>query len=234
VRGQFYSSIQSGDYRLNLVIVEDSVVGTGTGYDQANAYYDGNDTNHPYYQVGDYQSNGTWYIENYVHRYVARDYLAGAWGEAVINSPVNDGDTFSKDYTFTLDQDWDPAQISLVAMIQAYDQDPDNRPIINADQRSLLVSSSAEGPAVTDAMAVNVLPNPVSSVATIDLRLPENAQLNIQVRDLTGRVVATVVDGAYAKGRHNFYWDASSAAAGVYVVHVEGESTHMTQKIVVH
>jgi hypothetical protein len=62
-----------GDLRLNIFLVEDSVVGYGKGYDQKN-YFNGT-PGHPYYKKGDS-------IYGYVHHRVVRSIPLGAWGAA--------------------------------------------------------------------------------------------------------------------------------------------------------
>ncbi|MDB2656889.1 Omp28-related outer membrane protein [Crocinitomicaceae bacterium] len=114
----------TGDMRLNLFIVEDSVTGFGAGYDQAN-YYDGLPS-HPFYGAGDP-------IVGYVHRNVERAFIGGTWGSAgIIPASVTGGSTYSTSYAYTLPIGYDETQIKLVPVVQRYDGSIDAREIMNA------------------------------------------------------------------------------------------------------
>jgi hypothetical protein len=60
--------------------------------------------------------------------------------------------------------------------------------------------------------------NPVSVLAQVRLDAPEATAGRVEVLDVMGRRVATLLDGAVPAGRHALRWDARAAAAGVYVV----------------
>lgn len=79
-------------------------------------------------------------------------------------------------------------------------------------------------------------PNPVRSSAVIAYSVGASAagaDLELAVYDLAGRRVATLADGPAVAGRHEVAWDASAAAAGVYLARltVAGES-HTTRLVV--
>ena len=66
-----------------------------------------------------------------------------------------------------------------------------------------------------------IAPNPVTSQASCNLDLPYTARVLMQVCDVSGRVVKTLVDGDLAAGRHAITWNPAEAgcrrlANGVY------------------
>ncbi len=123
VSAEFMTDL-TGDYRLNVFIVEDSVVGTGTGYNQVNAY--NNVTGHPYYQAGNP-------IVGFVHRDVARHFMGGAWGQAsVIPNNIVALTPYSHTFTYTLPAGWDVNQVHLVAVVQKFGSSSRDREILNA------------------------------------------------------------------------------------------------------
>ncbi len=138
----------SGDYRVNVYIVEDSVTGTGAGYNQKNAY--NNVSGHPYYQAGNP-------IQNYYHRDVVRYFMGGAWGKAgVITNPIAELTPYNTTFSYTLPAAWNANKVHLVAVIQKYGASPNDREIINALELEL--NSSEENDATI-----------VENVATVDL-----------------------------------------------------------------
>ena len=62
-----------------------------------------------------------------------------------------------------------------------------------------------------------VYPNPFNSSTRLTYGLPEAARVELIVYDLTGRVVAELIDGRKASGMHTLMWDASKQPSGVYL-----------------
>jgi hypothetical protein len=103
------SNMPSGDYRFNLYVVEDSVTGTGPGYEQVN-FYDGIAGN-PFYGMGNP-------IINYAHRHVVRAILPQAWGQAgIISSTPATGQIFSTTFNYTLPAGYNEDRVMLVAFV---------------------------------------------------------------------------------------------------------------------
>jgi hypothetical protein len=59
-------------------------------------------------------------------------------------------------------------------------------------------------------------PNPFNATTNITFDLSEASDVTVEVYDLSGRLVTTLVDGQLEAGNHIVAWDASSAASGVY------------------
>lgn len=109
VSGKALTSL-SGDYRTNLYIVEDSVTGTGSQYDQKN-FYD-NQSTHPYFGKGNP-------IVGFNHMNVVRDVLGGVYGTAAFTNPTTNA-TASNTYTYTVPVSYDIDQVRLVATVSKY------------------------------------------------------------------------------------------------------------------
>jgi len=54
----------------------------------------------------------------------------------------------------------------------------------------------------------------------------------LQIYDITGRVVETLVMGDLVAGKHKVVWDASGFSSGIYFVRLESGTVVQTQKIV--
>jgi hypothetical protein len=59
-------------------------------------------------------------------------------------------------------------------------------------------------------------PNPFNPSTTISYDVPKNAQVNLVIYDILGRVVATLVDEVKAANKYRVVWDASNMSTGVY------------------
>jgi len=81
------------------------------------------------------------------------------------------------------------------------------------------------------------VPNPFNPKTTIAFSLPEAAGVTLRVYDLSGRLVATLLDGApHAQGRHEVVWDGRdaqgrTAAAGSYVARLEAGDRSATRRM---
>jgi len=59
-------------------------------------------------------------------------------------------------------------------------------------------------------------PNPFNANTNISFSLAEAGNVSLNVYDITGRLVVTLVDGQMDAGEHLVVWDASSVSSGVY------------------
>jgi alpha-tubulin suppressor-like RCC1 family protein len=74
-------------------------------------------------------------------------------------------------------------------------------------------------------------PNPFNPTTTIAYALPETAPVRLDVFDMLGRRVATLVNTeAHAPGSHAVSFDASRLTSGVYVYRLQAGSTTITRK----
>jgi len=74
-------------------------------------------------------------------------------------------------------------------------------------------------------------PNPFAQAARLRYRLPDPARVRLEVFDLLGRRVATLVDGEKEAGPHEVQLDGSRLAAGTYFVRLTAGAETQTQQI---
>jgi len=75
-------------------------------------------------------------------------------------------------------------------------------------------------------------PNPFNPTTTLAFNLPRASQVQLAVFDLTGRHVATLVDGWQDAGRHQVIFDASDLSSGIYFYRLQAEEFSAVQKMV--
>jgi hypothetical protein len=68
---------------------------------------------------------------------------------------------------------------------------------------------------------VRIYPNPLSNVATILYSLPRSTHVTLQIADLLGRVLETVVDEEQTAGTHREEWYADEVPSGVYICYLQ-------------
>jgi len=80
-------------------------------------------------------------------------------------------------------------------------------------------------------------PNPMSGLARFHVTLPRAGIVRLVVRDLAGRGVRTLLEGASPAGRFESAWDGlradgSRVGAGVYFLDLQAEGGHVSRRIV--
>ena len=222
VNATFLNTLTQGDYRVNLYVVEDSVITSGTGYDQENYYADPNG-----YQSGlsdlntlpDVITNdGT--VGNWSQNHVLRKMADGPWGiGAIIPSAPQAGTTYSKQYTFTLTPSWRNKFISLVGVVQEYNTNTQRRYVLNAAETKLIdVNTSIRETAQLNKLGV--YPNPATDMAMVDIDLKQNAMVDISIVNALGATVSEPTSVLLNAGAHTVKLPVANFAAGLYMVKV--------------
>ena len=103
-------------------------------------------------------------------------------------------------------------------------------------------TGNAFGIAVTSAEKVEILPrefalgqnrpNPFNPVTEIGFSLPQAGQVRLDVFNIVGQRVATLVDGRLEAGEHTAVWDGSNVPSGVYLYRLEAGEFSATRKMV--
>lgn len=212
---RFVDAVASGDIRMTLYVVEDSVTGNGLGYNQANA--EDNNPASPYYKKGST-------IPGYIHRYVLRAVPSGVRGTAgVIPVEPAPGVMYEHTYHYTLPQRFDERRVSLVGFISysAAGWKDTNAVVLNATSTRLI---SAPSSVTTIARMENealIDPMPLRQEGRLTLRLAEPGELSIELHDLMGRGVGEIAHGMMERGEHRLPIDVSDLSSGAYIVIVK-------------
>ena len=76
-------------------------------------------------------------------------------------------------------------------------------------------------------------PNPFNPTATITFDVPAQTHSNASLRiyDITGRLVATLVDEQLAPGTHTLQWQPVNLSSGLYIVQLKAGDQTFNQKI---
>ncbi len=84
----------SGDYKLQVVLTEDSIIGWQEWYNHTPVY-----------------------VPDYVHHHVLRDAINTQWGESIITGGAASGNSITKNYTYSLNNLWNPDYCNVVAFV---------------------------------------------------------------------------------------------------------------------
>ncbi len=80
-------------------------------------------------------------------------------------------------------------------------------------------------------------PNPFNPVTELGFQLPTAGSVRLEVLDVTGRLVRTLVNGPMTEGAHTAMWDGTnetgeSVASGIYLYHLKGNEWNETKRMV--
>jgi hypothetical protein len=225
------------DYRVSLMVIEDGVTGTGSGWDQVNAY--NTQTGHPYAGAGNP-------IVGFVHNQVLRAMPTGTWGDNTVIPATPGVSTYNHTVNYTVPGAANDANVSVIAFIHTYnDADDTKLGVINAIAGGLnetvnnscpttstqacaetytpdVVSSVQDLDFVSD---VNVYPNPVTSgKVIISMDMDEIMPVSIDLYNTLGQRVATSGTMTSTIGENKFFVDTDALPTGSYhaVINSEG------------
>jgi len=169
-----------GELRLNLMVVEDSVIHAGFGYDQSNYYNEAE--GHPLYGLGQP-------IYFYPHNHVVRDMVEDTWGtDGLFPEEIVLGISYEHHYDYYVTWNWDHAYIRLIAFVTLYEEgDPNRQQVLNATEVKLfdLIPTSTAS-FERKHSPLFAYPNPASG--QVRLELPDHTQ-QIELYNASGQQV---------------------------------------------
>jgi len=212
----------TGDLRLNCMILEDSVTGTGSGYNQSNYYNDRNE-----YEELEEAGNP---IIGYNHNHVVREFTAGAWGKSgVIPTKAKRGERYIYSIIIKPKAHWDMRQIHLVGLLQAYNSSASARPILNATKTELHM---ATGYNLNDIETkISVYPNPVSDYAIIDLGSQVDNNSSLEIISISGQTIIQM-DADLIANKQHLQVDMKDWKSGIYFVKAIVNNKPQTIKLI--
>jgi len=225
---EFYTQLSNLTYRLNCYIVEDSVSGSGSGYNQVNYY-----ANHSPGSFNPWYGKGS-PISGYKHRHVGRYLFGGPWGTAgIIPASVASGDTFSNQYSYTVPAGWNANRIKLVVFVQEYKSGTTGRSIINALELGLNSEDSTIAVGVVSNVpqiqkynfgSIDLYPNPANNLITLDYTLNQDANISFDIYNIMGEKIRTGEIQKLTAGEYQTQINTTTYNSGVYFVAVKQEN----------
>jgi hypothetical protein len=165
------SNMSAGDYRINLYVVEDSVIGTGPGYDQDN-FYD-TQSGSPFFGLGDP-------IIGYVHRHVARAILPSSWGlTGIISASPTTGQNFTTTFNYILPAGINENHVHLIAFVYSFTANHMTDEVLNVGDVKLIPSPSGITSQVSGNNEMHLYPSPANNYFTIS---SENEMINSEIK----------------------------------------------------
>ena len=76
-------------------------------------------------------------------------------------------------------------------------------------------------------------PNPFNATTVIQYNLPSASNVRIDIYDILGRKVETLVQGEQPAGYHQVVWDTEDISSGMYFYRIQAGEYAETRKMVV-
>lgn len=218
-----FQAAANSNYKLAVVLTEDGVTGTGSGYAQSNAYAGGSNG-----VMGGYENLPSPVpASQMVYDHVARAIEPSFGGDATsFPATVNSGESHSKTYTFTLPADWDEQKIHIIGMMM----DPTGK-IDNASKSGIEALATLTDLEQTF-KGFGVYPNPASTYAMVEIDLEATSDVALRLLDMSGKEMAARNYGA-VETSSTIQLNTADLTAGVYLVELTVNGQRMTKRLVI-
>ncbi len=228
----------NGDYRLELIVTEDNVHGTGTTWQQHN-YYSGGGSGPMSWGPYNFSTlPGTIPATTMFYDFVARttypvDLSANPTGVAgSLPTTMTPGNNYY--YTFpdiTLSSSWVTNKLTVIAvLIDNNPSSPFYQQVLNSTHSGFPVGVSNVSAGVE---GVRVFPNPATEDANVVFDLKENSNVAITVFDAVGRVVYTLPAQQMNGGEQHLSIPVDGFATGVYNMVITTGNGKVTERFTV-
>ncbi len=220
----------SGDWRVGVILTEDSVTGTA-GYAQSNYYAGGGSGVMGGFELLPSPVPASQMVYDHVGRSIVPDF------NGLVNSfPANipSGTVLTNCFSFTLPASWDDTKMHIIGFLRSPSGAMDNA------TKETITSAVANGfsqcvTSITQDLSkeddFKLFPNPTSGVTYIDVVNNENDNVNVTVMDMNGKIVAQrdyEVNGAV-----RLPIVTNGLDKGIYVVTLTIGETTQNQKLIV-
>ena len=74
-------------------------------------------------------------------------------------------------------------------------------------------------------------PNPFNAETTIGFSLPLKDILNIDIYDMNGRKIQSLIHGIFDSGYQEIHWDAGELSSGIYFIQMSSRDFIATKKV---
>ena len=221
----------TGSFKVACVLTEDNVTGTGSGYNQSNAYAGGNNG-----VMGGFESlPNPVPAAQMVYDHVARAIAPSFAGQAgIISTSTNGGEIFTANFSFTLPSNWDETQMHIVGMLIDPQGKIDNAgyTTINQAIQNGYVGGLDDISGVSLEEAIHIAPNPASDFTQISVHVPTQSPVTLRVLDAKGSILQARQYGSL-QGDFEFDLNTSHFAPGLYIVELQLNGQRVQKKLII-
>ncbi|MDR9486878.1 T9SS-dependent choice-of-anchor J family protein [Salibacter sp.] len=220
---QFAANL-SDEYRYAVVIMEDDVTGTSSGYAQVNYYAGGANG-----AMGGYENMPDPVpAADMTYNHVGRMLMGGYNGEpGSISSPITANDYNVHEFEEPIAGDIDdPSKLTAVGMII----ETATGEIVNANKRKVSTNGPSSVEKLETSNSFNLYPNPTNGNAKLSIVASESDEFNVTVYDVTGKQVMNMPRVAVQQGNNLVQLQTADLNSGMYYVSITSNDGARTVK----
>ncbi len=230
-----FQTAADNNFKLAIVLTEDEVTGTGSTYNQSNAYAGGASG-----VMGGFESlSNPVPAAQMVYNHVARA-IAPSFGGTNIAFPatINTGETYTINASFTLPTTWDETQMHIVGMLVNQSGTIDNagKATLTEAIANGFVSGTSIAAGIADQNQVDanltVYPNPANEFTSIKVQLKNEQNVALKLIDMNGRTVASRNYGQM-NGASEIQLNTSNFEAGLYLIQLTLDNTIVSRRLII-
>ncbi len=170
---------------------------------------------------------------NAIHEKVLRGKLnAEIFGELITSGDIDASSEFDKSFSATLSADWNTDHLEIVTVV--WKKEGDTFVAINTNLSTTFEPPVANVNILLENASMEILPNVISSQATVNIDLEEELQnATIELFDLDGKKVTDIFQGKLPNGNSQFTIERNSVVTqGMYFIVLKSEGKVITKRIV--
>lgn len=226
----------AGDYRIACVLTQDSVRGTGSAYNQANAYAGGANGAMGGFELLTNPVAASKMIYDHVARHISPSFAG--YPNAFGNS-TDSGQSVTYTFSYVLPTTWNPSKMNIIGIML----DPNGATVnasttkINTAVSNGYVIGTEIGGNITgiDKLAgpdaIHIAPNPGTDISNIMLSLVKEANVQVEIFNMNGAKVGTK-DYGMLNGEMSLPIQLSELSSGLYLVKIMVDNYPTTLKLV--
>ena len=210
----------NNELRYAVVISEDSLWGTSSGWNQSNYYSGGG--NGP--MCGFESMPATILAADMHYDHVAREILDSPYGtEGSLPLGILAGEIHSYNYTYTIPETWRYEKIHFIGLII----DMATGEVLNANEVSNYVGINEKQPD----QIISVYPNPCADFTNLEFSLNKTSVVKVDVCNFLGTTVYSEAAREYPNGSNKIQINSGNMSSGVYLIKLTIDNQTYTRKI---
>lgn len=225
----------NGDYKMLCVLTQDSVKGTGSGYNQVNAYSGGANGVMGGFELLGNPVPASIMRYDHVARHIAPSFTG--YANAFANT-TDSGQSVTYTFTYTLPAAWNVNKLNIIGVMLKPDGTSENASITtvaSAVNNGYVMGTEIGGNSVgieklDGPDAIRIAPNPGTDFSNIMLNLNAEANVQVDIYNLNGARVATKNYGML-NGAMHLPINMSEFSNGLYLVKILVDNYATTIKL---
>jgi hypothetical protein len=208
------------ELRFGVVITEDSLYGTSSGWAQGN-YYSGGGYGP---MCGFEDMPGTIPAAQMHYDHVARVILDSPYGtQGSLPSEILAGEIHSYNYTYTIPANWKYDKLHFIGILI----DMATGEVLNANSVSNYVGIKE----INQDHGIRVYPNPFADFTNLEFTLDKASVVKLDVFNFLGKTVFSEAAREYPEGTSKIQINSSNMGSGVYFIKLTIDNQTFTGKI---